>query len=307
MAVGKAAAWAMIAARTGDGRFGPFRFTDGTQIGEWRPTTPGVTDGGAWLKDIDPFFVRDPDRFRSRGPNALTSRAYAREYDEVKSLGRTISATRTPDQTDAARFWGTVNAVTTWTRLVRELAVVRPMAAVDRARFYALIYLTAADGAIATWRDKAEWSFWRPLTAIQQGDADGNPRTEGDPGWTSLITAPPYPDHASGLSAAGGAITDTARELLGTDRVEFGATVTPAVGAPVTRDYTRLSQAREEIVDARVWSGIHFRIADVHGAKIGRDVAARRAGPPRAAPAAPPLTRVGFGRRLTDGAAAAFT
>ena len=148
------------------------------------------------------------------------------------------------------------------------------MEAVDRARFYALVYLTIADTAIATWRDKAEWSFWRPLTAIQQGDADGNPRTQGDTGWTSLITAPPYPDHASGLSAAGGAITATARELFGTDRVAFGGTSAPPPPfTAVTRSYTRLSQAADEIVDARVWSGIHFRIADVHGEKIGREVA----------------------------------
>ena len=110
--------------------------------------------------------------------------------------------------------------------------------------------------------------------------ADGNPQTEGDPDWTSLIAAPPYPDHASGLSAAGGSIVATAQELFGTDRVAFSGTITPPMQPapapppePITRNYDRLSEAVDEIVDARVWSGIHFRIADVQGAKIGRDVA----------------------------------
>ena len=164
--------------------------------------------------------------------------------------------------------------------MIRTLADKRPLSAVDRARFYALIYLNTADTAIATWRDKAKWSFWRPVTAINEGDSDGNPQTEGDPDWESLIAAPPYPDHASGLSAAGGSIVATAQELFGTDRVAFSGTITPPAQPapapppePITRNYDRLSDAVDEIVDARVWSGIHFRIADVQGAKIGRDVA----------------------------------
>ena len=139
----------------------------------------------------------------------------------MKSLGKSDSKERTRDQTDAARFWGTVNAAGTLTMLVRTLAELRPMSLVDRARFYALIYLNTADTGIATWRDKAKWSFWRPVTAINLGDADGNPQTEGDPTWASLIPAPPYPDHSSGLAAAGGSIVATAQELFGTDHVRL--------------------------------------------------------------------------------------
>ncbi len=282
---GEAAAWAMITARTEDGRFGEPEFPvppHGHPVlepGDWRPTS-GVNDPAAWLRNVEPFFVHNPDRFLSRGPNALTSRAYARDYAEVKLVGKSDSTTRSGDQTDAARFWGVVNAAATWTMLIRTLADKRPLSAVDRARFYALIYLNTADTAIATWRDKAKWSFWRPVTAINEGDSDGNPQTEGDPDWKSLIGAPPYPDHASGLSAAGGSIVATAQELFGTDRVAFSGTITPPMQPapapppePITRNYDRLSDAVDEIVDARVWSGIHFRIADVHGAKIGRDVA----------------------------------
>jgi hypothetical protein len=274
IATGEAAAWAMVAARTDDGRFGAggFPLADPLEPGDWRPTS-GVNDPGAWLRNVEPFFVRNPDRFLSRGPNALTSLAYARDYAEVKLLGKSDSMARDRDQTAAARFWGTVNAVGTWTMLIRGLADLRPLSTVDRARFYALIYLNTADTAIATWRDKAKWLFWRPVTAIHEGDNDGNPLTEGDTSWASLIPAPPYPDHSSGLSAVGASIVATAQGLFGTDDVTFGGTVTPTTGDPVTRTYSRLSQALDEIVDARVWSGIHFRTADVQGARIGREVA----------------------------------
>jgi hypothetical protein len=278
--VGEAAAWTMIASRSSDGRWGTpgFPLADPLMPGDWRPTAAnGLNDPGAWLRNVDPFFVRDPDRFLSGGPNPLKSRAYLRDYDEVRLLGKSDSTVRVQDQTDAARFWGTVNAVSTWSTLIRGLAEQRPLSAVDRTRFYALIYLNGADTAIATWRDKAKWMFWRPVTAIKQGDDDGNRKTVGDPSWESLIAAPPYPDHASGLSAAAGSITATARELFGTDRVTFSGTITPPPATPptdpITRTYTRLSQARDEIVDARVWSGIHFRIADEDGAAIGGDVA----------------------------------
>ncbi len=271
VATGEAAGWAMIAARTGDGRFGPPGFTLGPPVaGAWRPTPPGfINDPGAWLKDVTPFLVRDPDRFRSRGPNALTSRRYAEDYAEVKSLGQDTSTTRTADQTTAARFWGATNAVATWSGLIRTLAEMRPMSTVDRARFYALVYLTGADTLISVWRDKDRWQFWRPVTAIRLGDTDGNPATVGDAGWLPLITTPPYPDHPSGLSAFGASNVATLQELFGTDKVAFGGV--NAVG--VARNYTRLSQAIEEIVDARVWSGIHFRHADNAGARIGREVA----------------------------------
>jgi hypothetical protein len=143
------------------------------------------------------------------------------------------------------------------------------MSAVTRARFYALTYLTAADSLIVTWRDKQLRLFWRPIGAIPAAGTDGNDATQAEAGWTPLISTPPYPDHPSGLSAFGGSNVATAQELLGTDKVTFGTT--NSIGIP--REYHRLSEAIDEIVDARVWSGIHFRNADEQGAKIGRDVA----------------------------------
>jgi hypothetical protein len=269
IATGEAAAAAMIAARTDDGRFGPFRFTVGTLPGEWRPTPPAfLNDPGAWLKDVKPFLVRDASQFEARGPYPLTSRRYAREFDEVKSLGALNSTTRTPDQTAAARFWGAANGPGTWSALLRDVAARHSGSLADDARMYAMVYLTAADALITVWTDKARYSFWRPITAIHEAATDGNPRTVADPAWAPLIADPPYPDHPSGLTALGAAAVDALQDFLGTDDFAFGTTN----AAGVERNYASLSQAVDEIVDARVWSGLHFRNADEQAAVIGRRV-----------------------------------
>ena len=140
----------------------------------------------------------------------------------------------------------------------------------DNARLFAMLYLTAADAGIACWDDKAHWQFWRPITAIREADTDANPATAADPEWLPLINTPPYPEHPSGLACFSGAIARTLRDFLGTDRVAFSAT---SANSGTTRSFTGFSLAVDEIVDARVWSGIHFRIADEHGACIGEQVA----------------------------------
>lgn len=270
IATGDAAAGAMIAARLGDGRFGPFRFGVGTLPGQWRPTPPaGVNDPFAWVKDVEPFLIGSPPEFGGPPPFGLTSHRYARDFDEVKSLGSATSTTRTPDQTDAARFWGATNPVGTWSRLYRDIAQRYGRSSADNARMFAMLYLAAADTTITVWVDKAQFSFWRPTTAIREGDADGNPRTVGDPGWSPLVPTPPYPDMPSALSALSGASAATLQRFFGTDDLAFGTT--NAIGIP--RTYARFSRAEDEVVDARVWAGIHFRHADEVGASIGERVA----------------------------------
>jgi hypothetical protein len=270
IAAGEAAAAAMMAARDLDGRFGAFRFPVGTLPGQWLPVLPGfVNDPGAWLKDVRPFVLPDASRFRGRRPHDLASLAYARDFAEVKAIGAVGSTLRTDDQTTAARFWGLGNATETWSTLFRAIAAQQGGSVADHARLFARLYTNAADALIVTWGDKNRYCFWRPITAIREAGADGNPATEPDTGWLPLINNPPYPEHPSGLSAVGGAAVETLQDFYGTDRAEFGATNT----AGITRSYTRFSQVIDEIVDARVWSGIHFRFADEEGAKIGRRVA----------------------------------
>jgi hypothetical protein len=272
MAVGEAAAAAMIAARTSDGRFGPFRFAVGSGPGVWKPVLPAfVNDPNAWLKDVKPFLIGSSSQFRSKGPLELSSRQYAREFDEVKSVGSATSSTRTLDQTLAARYWAE-NPPGTWSRIFRTLSAQQGLSLVSNARFFGVLYLTGADALISVWDDKAYWSSWRPITAIQEAGTDGNPRTDPDAGWVPLIPTPPYPEHSSGHTGRSGSFVKTLQQFFGTDKVAW----TDTNNAGLTRSFTRLSQAIDEIVGARVWSGIHFRTADEQGARIGRQVARYR-------------------------------
>jgi hypothetical protein len=269
IAVGETAAATMLAARANDGRFGAFRFPVGTAPGQWRPTPPAfVNDPNAWVGQVKPFLIRSPDQFNSRGPNALTSRKYVKEFNEVKSLGSLGSSVRTADQTDAARFWA--GGFAPWIVAVHQLSVTSGQGIADNARLFAMLYLTGADAGIACWDDKARWLFWRPITAIREAGTDGNPATEPDAAWVSLIPAPPYPDHPSGLMCFSAAFGRTLRDFFGTDNIAFSVT---SVNSGTTRSYTSFSHAVKEGIDARVWSGIHFRTADEDGARIGKQVA----------------------------------
>ena len=285
---GEAAAAAMITERQGDGFMATFTPLIGTDPGNWRPigwpATPALDPDG-WVGNLKPFLINSPSQFRSKGPNALTSGIYAKEYDEVKELGALHSSTRTADQTAAAVFWQFAPS-NLWNPLARELADRYDLDTADQARFYAMFNLAAADGAISCWNDKYYWSFWRPRAAIREGDTDGNPKTIGDPNWESLfapatvttpggLATPPFPDHPSGHGCLTGAVLGTMADFFGKDKV--GITVVSGRtlnGVPIApRHFERFSDALEEVIEARIWGGIHFRTADVQGAVIGNKVA----------------------------------
>jgi hypothetical protein len=267
--VGEAAAAAMIAARTDDGRFGAFRFAVGSGAGVWKPVLPAFgNDPNAWVKDMRPFLIEDAAQFRSKGPDKLTSKAYARDFAEVKSVGSLTSTTRLPDQTHAARYWGE-NPPATWSRVIRSLSASRGLSMDENALLYARLYMTAADAFVAVWDEKAHWSFWRPITAIREADSDGNPSTEQDAGWLPLLANPGYPEHPSGHLGLSGSFVETLSDFFGTDAV--GWTDTNAGG--LTRSFTSLSATLDEIVNARIWSGIHFRNADEASTRIAKGIA----------------------------------
>lgn len=276
---GAAAAAAMLASRAGDGFMGAFTPVIGDEAGEWRPTPPSGSDPDGWVGSLKPFLMQSPDQFRSSGPNALTSEKYAKEYNEVKVLGSLTSTKRTADQTKAAIFWQSPPAAF-WNGMGRDLITQRGLDSADGARLLAMINLAAADGGIACWNDKYYWNFWRPITAIREGDSDGNPATVGDPAWRSLfdpstattptLSTPPFPDHPSGHGCVSGAALGAAASFFGTDKVAISLTSSRFPGQP--RSFDLLSDALKEIIDARVWGGIHFRTADVVGAVIGKKV-----------------------------------
>jgi hypothetical protein len=280
IAVGVAAGNAMLAARTADGRFGAAPFVPPPAIGIWRPTPPfNAPDPAPWVGNVTPFVVPSAEMLRTKGPNALASNQYAKDYNEVKEIGSIASTKRTDDQREAAIFWQGNGAF--WNGVTRGISASRGLDLVENARLFAMEDLAAADGFIGCYNDKYYWLFWRPITAIREGDFDGNPQTDGDPSWTPLfdpattqggtpLSTPPFPDHPSAHSCASSAIVHTLQSFFHTDKIGFSAF---SIRTGKSRSFERLSYALDEVVDARVWGGIHFRTADEQGAKLGKEVA----------------------------------
>ena len=273
VAVGNAAAATMIAERTGDGRFGDASFSEGTGAGQWRALAPGLAGNNfKWVGEVDPFLVPDASRFATGGPLSVASSAYAREFDEVKNLGRRTGSTRTADQTEQALFWAD-HAVAMWNRIFRQVSGSQELSTVENARYFAMLYLTGADAAIACFQDKERAGFWRPQTAIQEAADDGNPATAAEPGWLPLLANPPYPDHPSGHNCLSSSIVSTLQDFFGTNRMSFSAT---HATLGITRSFTHFSHAISEIRLARVYGGLHFMTADAQGVTLGKKVASWR-------------------------------
>ncbi|MBC7901613.1 MAG: vanadium-dependent haloperoxidase [Saprospiraceae bacterium] len=278
IAVGALAAAGIIAVRSCDGSFPnpvPPPFIGGTGIGVWRPTAPANSpmSPGPWLGAVTPFTLTRPSQFRSQPPPELNSRQYARDYNEVKSMGALNNSERSPEQTDQAHFWAG-NFGVMLNKLVRDMSDEHVDNIADSSRLFALTSMAQADAIITVWNDKAHYVFWRPVTAIQNGDLDGNHRTAGDPAWTSLIASPPYPDHSSGANGITSATMSTLKNFFRRDRMDFSVTTTN-VGPTNedTREFRRFSDAAEEVVDARIYLGIHFRFADEASRTLGIKVA----------------------------------
>jgi hypothetical protein len=283
VAVGAQAAAGIIAFRANDGSFpsNPPPFTGGTAPGEWRPT-PSYLSGppptlsaalAPWLANVTPFTLKSPSQFRPVAPPALTSERYATAYNEVKALGAADPhSTRTSEQTDIAKFWNS-NFLVLWNRALRDIVQADVPDIGDSARLLALADLAMGDAGITAWDSKFHFVFWRPLTAIQNGDNDGNPETAGDPTWQPMINTPNYPDYTSGANNVTGAITRILALFFGTDKKTFTVITTNAAATQQTHTYNRFSDAAADVVNARIYQGIHFRFADVQARRQGRRVA----------------------------------
>lgn len=273
IAAGEAAADAMLEARANDGRFVPFALTVGREPGEWRPTPPAfVPDPNAWVGNVEPFTLTSTSQFRSNGPHALHTDIYAEEYNEVKTLGGGPGFnSRTAEQEALAVFFA-VNPVEMYNRAFRTVATDKGLTIAEQSRLFAMLNIAGADALINCFNDKIHWSFWRPITAIHNGDDDGNRKTAGDPTWTSMVTSPPYSEHPSGYNCFTGAFMHTAEAFFGHCRADF-TLVRVAPNVPdVAREYKRYTKVIDDTIDARIYQGLHFRAADVQGAKIGKDV-----------------------------------
>ena len=214
-----------------------------------------------------------PSQFRPGPPPGLKTDVYTREFREVKRLGSLTSEDRTHGQTQTALFFSDIGVGPVQAGL-RDLVTRLDMDISDSARVFAAVDLSVADANIASWDAKLHYHWWRPITAIQLANTDGNPNTSRDADWEPLIVNPPYPDYPSGLNPVMAATGRALAGLLGLGRGEIDLFLTSAA-AGETRHYTTKSQLIHDAVDSRVWSGIHFRTADRVGAEIGKLVARR--------------------------------
>ncbi|GAA4950538.1 hypothetical protein HD597_002586 [Nonomuraea thailandensis] len=269
IAIGTRTAGAMIAARKDDGAFGGQTWPVGTQPGQWRPTPPAFASDGAWVGQVRPFVIPSASMFRTSGPPALTGRRYARDLNEVKTVGSATSTVRTADQTQAAIWWHD-RRLTEW-EIKRQLAASQRLDTLRTARMFAMTNLAEADATIACFNEKAAWNFWRPVTAIRLAGDDGNPATAPDPEWTPLLVTPPHPDYTSGHACFTAASMSALTHFFGRDDLPFSGY---SADSGTTRHFRGFSHALAEVIEARVWGGIHTRSADVAGAGIGRNVTA---------------------------------
>jgi len=283
IAVGATAAAGIIALRANDGRNPPGQlpFNGGPALGQWRPTPSFQTGAPAsfspmlapWIAKVTPFALKSGDQFRAGPPPRLNSHEYTQAYNEVKAMGARFNSSRTTAQTQLALFFA-LNYPATWNRVARDLADSQSLSIGDNARLSALVNLSMADAAITAWDSKVTYVFWRPLTAIRLGDEDTNPNTVGDLTWEPLINTPNYPDHTSGANNATAAATRAMSLFFGTDEMTFVVrTTNTAAGVPPTITYSKFSDAQEDVVNARIYEGIHFRFADEDARKQGRHVA----------------------------------
>ncbi len=268
---GRQAADAIIVMRAGDGSspaptMPPTPAVTGENaIGKWRSAT-GMP--APWLGSTKPFTLRSSDQMLPEPPPLLTSLEYAEAYNEVKRFGAKDRSSRSADQSETARFFSE-GAQGYWNRTLETLATEHGLGLGDKARLFALVQLAMADSIITAWNSKSHFNFWRPITAIRYGADDGNLSTSGDSTWEPLLPTPNYPDYTSGANNIGGSAAYMVRLYFGTDHMEFklkGA-------AGVDRPYKRFSDVAADLVDARIYQGIHFRFADTVARSQGQRVA----------------------------------
>jgi hypothetical protein len=245
-------------------------FIGGSAPGEWRPTPPAFAPGLApQLATAMPWILKSPSQFRPPAPPALDSAAYAMDFKEAKLMGSATSDRRTADQTAFALFWQAGNPPDYWNPVAISLAAEHHFNFVQTARLLAQLNIAMADSMIGCWDAKYTYASWRPITAIQLADLNTNTNTVPDPDWSPLIVTPPFPEYPSAHSCASGAATRVLSHYFGDTHA---ITVTTLTLPGQTRSFGNLAAALDEVADARVFGGIHFRSACNAGQALGMSV-----------------------------------
>ncbi len=268
--LGMAVAEAIEADRANDGTNVPDTYRPHAAPGAYVPTTPPLQEQYARAK---PWVLKSADQFRPGPPPTLSSAEWARDYNEVKSLGGTKSTARTAEQTEAVKFWGNVNFGGAWQAAARELAMKKEMSLAECARLFALLNMSLANAYIVNWDAKYHYNFWRPVTAIRNGDQDGNDATERDASWTSFNPTPMHPEYPS-QATINATIASAVLELVFGPVKAIPFTATDVRDPKRTRQFASLADMAQEQKNVRVWGGVHYTFAIRASEDVGPKVAA---------------------------------
>jgi hypothetical protein len=266
ISVGEEAAGKILALRQADGADAPSTYRPSTTPGVYVPTTMPVAS--QW-GNVTPWVMERGSQFRPAAPPDLKSAEWARDYIEVKDLGGKKSTTRTAEQTEAARFW-IITGPQSWDSIARELAGAPGRSLVQNARFFALAEMAGADAYIAVFDAKYAFNFWRPITAIRNGDIDGNDATTRDAAWEPLIDTPLHPEYPCAHCITSAAVRVVLESEFGTGPVSLSMTSSAIPG--VTHKWTSIEEWANEVSMARIYGGIHYRNSTVVGKDMGRKI-----------------------------------
>lgn len=269
IAAGEQAAARVLAWRADDGAGAAERYRPHAAPGAYVPTAAVAVPQWAQRK---PWLMADAAQFRPGPPPALGSAQWARDYDEVKALGAKASRQRTPEQTEVAKFWE-YSLPPIYQSVVRSVAVAPGRSVAQNARLFAAASQAMDDALIAVMDAKYHYGFWRPVTAIRNGDRDDNPATELEAGWTPLVDNPGHPEYPSAHSILAAAVAELLKAEVGAGRMPELATSSPTANG-ATRRWKSPDAFAQEVADARVWEGIHYRTSTEVGLAMGRKVGA---------------------------------
>lgn len=264
--LGEQSAAMMIAERSTDGLSAPNTYRPFTSAGTYVPTVLPI---GFNVASMRPFALKAGNQFRPAPPYALASANWARDFNEVRRMGAKTDSARSPEQTEIARFWQ-LTGPATYNPLVRQLTVPKGLDLLDNARVFALVAMATADALIAIFDAKYAYNFWRPVTAIRNADKDGNDATERDATWEPFIATPMHPEYPCAHCISQSAAATVLESFFGDSIPPVKLTSTTAPG--VTRTFTRLSDYVSEVVNARVYDGVHYRTSGEVGAAMGRKI-----------------------------------
>jgi PAP2 superfamily len=255
-----------IEMRAQDGASTPFAYRPVTASGVYVPTMIPVSANWPAVK---PFFMKDPGEFRPAPPPALTSSEWVRDLNEIQQIGGRQSSVRTAEQTDIGRFWG-VTGVPSWNPIVRALSASAGLDLVDNARLFALVNMAATDSFISVFDAKYAYNLWRPITAIRNGDRYGNGEIKRDAGWMPLIDTPMHPEYPCAHCISSTAVGTVLASYFGGRPISVTMKSPTAPG--VTRKWERIEDYMQEVNNARIWAGVHYRFSTVVGSDMGRKI-----------------------------------